>query len=70
MKNAELSRSCFSAYGNEINNFILTVSIVLILLSLMAIISGCLSVALRFKKKKKNPPRNIPEIDKNGTDLR
>jgi len=53
LKNAELSRSCFSAYGNEINNFILTVSIVLILLSLMAIISGCLSVALRFKKKKK-----------------
>jgi len=52
LKNAELSRSCFSAYGNEINNFILTVSIVLILLSLMAIISGCLSVALRFKKKK------------------
>lgn len=69
MKNAELSRSCFSAYGNEINNSILTVNIVLILLSLMAIISGCLSVALRFKKKK-NPPRNIPEIDKNGTDLR
>lgn len=53
LKNAELSHLCFSAYGNEINNFILTVYIVLILLSLIVIISGCLSVALRFRKEKK-----------------
>lgn len=70
LKNAEISHSCFSVYGNEINNFILTVYIVLILLSLIAIISGCLSVALRFKKKNKTLPRNVPEMDKNDTDLR
>lgn len=65
LENAELCHSCISAYGTEINNLILAVNMVLTLLSWIAIISRCLSVAPWFKKRKTKPRRIISEIDIN-----
>lgn len=66
---AELCHLCISAYGTEIYNIILAVNMVLILHSWVAIISVCLPVASRFKKKKKkkkatlkHPTRNLYKL--------